>query len=132
LREVKECNRQLEAIRRTNADVARETLEKRPAVTALREEAKQTLDICKEIEKAYEEKVKGAGGGTEGGVDGVCLLLERQVGESERGSEECARAFVAGEKPLEAWQFEYLKERKLFHERSAKLEKVQRVRSEGR
>jgi len=134
LREVKECNRQLEAIRRTNADVAKETLEKRAAVTGLRAEVQQALEILREIEKAYAGKVGGVGekGGREGGVEGVYVALEKEAGESERRSEECAKAFIAGEKKVAEWQVDYLKERKLFHERSAKLEKIQGLREGGR
>jgi len=134
VREVRECNRQLEAIRRTNADVAKETLEKRAAVTGLREEVQLALEILKEIEKAYALKVGGIGekGGREGGVEGVYVALEKEAGESERRSEECAKAFIAGEKKVAEWQVDYLKERKLFHERSAKLEKIQGMREAGR
>ena len=133
-REVKECNRQLEAIRRTNADIAKETLERRTAVTGLREEVRQALEIHREIEKAYARKVGGIveKGGREGGIEGVYRALEKEAVDSEKRSEESARALVAGEKKVAPWQVEYLTERKLFHERSAKLEKIQGMREGGR
>ncbi|GAB5033261.1 modifier of partial [Nannochloropsis oceanica] len=132
-REVKECNRQLEAIRRTNADIAQETLEKRGAVTEAREEMRQALEILREIEKAYERKVGRVGekGGREGGIEGVYRALEKEAAESEKRSEECAKALVSGEMDVAEWQEKYLKERKLFHARSAKLEKIQGMRGGG-
>ncbi len=83
LSQVKECSRQLEAVRRTNADVARATLGHREELTTLREEVAGLVEVMGDLKKAYEGKLSA-----NKGVIGGAVSAEGEDETGKRGGGE--------------------------------------------